>query len=180
MAVLLINKNDFSDFKTISKGVDVERIETFIQEAQDFDLKEIICRPFFFDILKNFQEVDYQKLIHGETYIDKDGNEIEYKGIKAVLVYFAYARYVFKGSVTDTGFGVVQKKNEYSDPISEKEKKDIRTSSRQDAMIYWKECEIYLNEKIELFPKWKECIDGCGCDGVKINGRRKLKIDSIG
>lgn len=179
-AILLINKNDFADFKTISRGVEIERIETFIIEAQDFDLKEVMCRNFFFDVLKNYQAPAYQKLIHGETYTDSDQNEIEFKGLKSVLVYFAYARYILRGGVVDTGFGFVQKKTEFSDPISDKEKRDLRDKSRQDAMAYWKECEIYLNEKIETFPVWKKCVESCGCNGNTSNNSRKIKIDSIG
>lgn len=176
MARLLINKNDFKDYKQISKGKDVELIEQYIQEAQDLDLKEIVCREFYYDLLKNFQLPAYQKLIHGETYTDAEGNEIEYKGIKAVLVYYAYARYVLRGHVTDTPFGMVQKTNEFSQPVSSAEKREVRDRSRIDAMSYWQECKIYLDQHIQLFAKWKECED-CGCKGTTKS--RKLKMSVI-
>lgn len=176
MARLLINKNDFKEYKQISKGKDVELIEQYIQEAQDLDLKEIVCREFYYDILKNFQQPEYQKLIHGETYTDSEGNEIEYKGIKAVLVYFAYARYILRGHITDTPFGMVQKTNEFSQPVSSAEKREVRDRSRIDAMNYWQECKIYLDQHVQLFPKWKECSD-CGCKGS--NKSRKLNVSVI-
>lgn len=175
MARLLINKNDFKEYKQVSKGKDVELIEQYIQEAQDIDLKEIVCREFYYDLLKNFQLSEYQKLIHGETYTDADGNVIEYKGIKAVLVYFAYARYILRGHITDTPFGVVQKTNEFSQPVSSAEKREVRDRSRIDAMLYWDEVKKYLDQHVQLFPKWKECED-CGCGG---NKNKKIKISVL-
>ena len=179
MSRLLINKNDFIGFKQLSKGRDVDTIETFIQEAQDLDLKELVCREFYFDILKNYQEQAYQKLIHGETYTDADGNDIEFKGLKAVLVHFTYARYTLRSHVTDTPFGMVQKTNEFSQPVSTSEKREIRDRAIVDANRYWEECKIYLDEKVSLFPKWKNCAD-CGCNGGKSgNGSGILKVSVI-
>ncbi len=157
MAVLLINKNDFKEFKQLSKGVDIERIEQYITEAQDIDIRSLICDEFYFDIIKNWQEPAYQKLIHGETYTDADNIEREYKGLKTVIVYYAYSRYCMRGSVVDTGFGMVQKTSESSQPISGTEKRDMRDSSIQTALRYWMDVKKYLEEKESTFPKWLKC-----------------------
>lgn len=159
---LLINKNDFKEYRQLSKGRDVELIETYIQEAQELDLKNLLCRAFYFDVLNNYQQPAYQALIHGETYTDAEGNTIEFKGLKAVLVYYAYARYVMRSSATDTPFGMVQKTTEFSQPVSSSEKRDMRDRCIVDAGEYWKECKLYLDFKEETFPKWAECAD-CGC-----------------
>jgi hypothetical protein len=172
MTHLLINKNDFKEYKALSKGRSIDIIEQYILEAQDLDLKDIICREFFFDILKNNQLPVYQKLIHGETYTDAAGNDIEFKGLKAVLAYFAYARYIMTGHITDTPFGMVQKTNDNSTAITSTEKRDVRDRCRIDAMTYWKECEIYLKEKIADFPKWKDCAE---CGGSAGTNSRTLK-----
>ena len=115
-------------------------------------------------------------MIHGETYTDTEGNDIEYKGIKAVLVYFAYARYILRGHITDTPYGFVQKTNEFSQPVSSAEKREVRDRSRIDAMNYWQECKVYLDQHVQLFPKWKECED-CGCKGTSKS--RKLKVSVL-
>lgn len=173
MGVLLINKNNIGEFKALSNGVDISKIEQYIEAAQEFDLKEIICREFYFDILKNYQEDKYQKLIHGDTYDDGDMT-VEFKGLKPVIAFFAYARYILFGNVQDTGFGFVQKTNEFSEPIQEKQKKDMRTLAIQDAMKYWKECLLYLNKKVVDFPVWKKCTESCNKNG------RSLNISRIG
>mgnify|MGYP000010403074 CR=1 FL=1 len=161
MAVLLINKNDFKEFKQLSKGVDIERIEQYITEAQDIDIRKLICDDFYFDIIKNWQEPAYKKLLHGETYTDADDIEREYKGLKTVIVYFAYSRYCMRGGVVDTGFGMVQKVNENSQAISGTEKRDMRDSSIQTALTYWVDVKTYLEEKKSTFPKWQKC-NSCG------------------
>lgn len=173
MAQLLINKNDFKQYKQISKGKDVEIIEQYIQEAQDLDLKNIICRGFFFDLLKNKNEQIYQTFIHGETYTDSEGSLIEFKGLAPVIVYFAYARYILRSHVVDTSFGMIQKTNDFSQPISSSEKRDIRDKCQTDAMSYWEDCKLYLNEKKETFPKWEKCGD---CSGTNNNNNFKSSV----
>ena len=159
MQVLLINKNDFKEFKQLSRGVDIERIEHYITEAQDMDIRKLICDKFYFDIIKNWQSPAYQKLIHGETYTDEEEIERKYKGLKPVLVYYAYSRYCMRGSVVDTSFGMVQKTSENSQPISGSEKRDMRDRSIQTALQYWLDVQKYLKDKEENFPKWKDCGD---------------------
>lgn len=173
MQVLLINKNDFKEYKQLSKGVDIERIEHYITEAQDIDIRKLICDKFYFDIIKNWQLPSYQKLIHGETYTDEDDIEREYKGLKPVLVYYAYSRYCMRGSVVDTAFGMVQKTSENSQPISGTEKRDMRDTSIQTALQYWIDVQKYLKEKEETFPKWKDC---CGCSDSRIRSSSKIEI----
>jgi hypothetical protein len=173
MPVLLINKNDFKEFKQISKGRDIELIEQYVTEAQDIDIRSLICDKFYFDILKNWQLPAYQKLIHGETYTDEDGVEIEYKGLKPVLVYYAYSRYCMRGSVVDTPFGMVQKTNENSQPISGAEKRDMRDTSIHTALRYWLDVKKYLKEKEETFPKWSECNE------CKSSSKSSSKFDVI-
>lgn len=169
--VYLINKGNFAAYKTISKGVDLERIEQFILEAQDQDLKSIMCRPFFFDVLKNYQVDKYQKLIHGEEYTDANENVIQFQGLKPVLVHFAHALYVMRGDIQDTATIMGRKKNEFSDGLTPVERRDIYTRSRQVAMTYWNEVLYYLKKKENDFLVWK---NKCGCSTSS-----RLKIDRI-
>jgi len=178
MSTLLINKNDFKDYKSISKGRDFDSIEQYIQEAQDLDLKDLMCRAFFYDIIKNYQEPLYQDLINGCTYTNIYGYEVEFKGIKPVLVYFAYARYIFRSHVSDTPFGAVQKTNEFSTPISSTEKRDIRDRYRTDAMQYWDEVKIYLNDKYQSYPKWLNC-GGLDCHKCRKKNTGPFKMSVI-
>lgn len=153
MPVLLINKNDFKEFKQISKGRDIELIEQYVTEAQDIDIRSLICDKFYFDILKNWQLPAYQKLIHGETYTDEDGVEIEYKGLKPVLVYYAYSRYCMRGSVVDTAFGMVQKTNENSQPISISRKKRYERYINSYSVALLVRCKKIPEGKRRNFPE---------------------------
>lgn len=173
MAELIINKNDIQLFKEISKGRSFDSIERFIREAQDLDLPQVMCQEFYYDLLKNYQSAKYQKLIHGDKYT-VGGIEIEFPGLKAVLSYFTYSRYVMDSNISDTPFGMVQKTNEFSQPISSTEKRDRRDKSISDAHTYWQRVVDYLNAKKADFPVWEKCR-GCSDVGVK----RKFKTSTF-
>lgn len=178
--VQLINKYDIAEYKPISKGRDVDALARFIVEAQDLDLKELLCDSFFYDLLKNRQLPAYQKLIHGETYTKSAGataTEITFKGLKPVLVYFFWSRYAMDGDVIDTPVGQVQKTIDNSTVLSQSAKRDMRDTSIQTAMSYFKEVAKYLDQKIDVFPKWKECSN-CGCGDSKI-AHRKFRTSTL-
>jgi len=169
--VLLINKADFIKYNAVAKGVESYRLDTFIQEAQFIDLKCAMGDSMYYDVLANISNAEYANLINGSTFTAADGIEKEHYGLKAVLVYFAWSRYTLKGSVIDTSFSMVQKTNDWSQPVSSATKRDIRDESRQIAFSHWEMVKEYLN--VSNFPAWRKA--GSGCSG-KSNNNCKTKI----
>lgn len=166
---LLINKSDFAKYNMVSKGVESSRLDTFIGEAQFIDLKCAIGDALYYDVLSNINNPDYQNLIKGSTFTASDGIEKEQYGLKAVLVYFSWSRYILKSAVVDTSFSVVQKTNTWSEPIGQSTKRDIRDESRQIAFKHWEIVKEYL--EVSNFPAWRKL----GCS-KKSNKNCKTKI----
>lgn len=157
---LLINKVDFNGFVHLSRGLSLDRIEPYILQAIEHDLKPLMCHDFYYDILNNWQEDDYQLLIHGDSYVE-DGITKTMNGLKAVIAYFAHARYTLYGNVQDTPFGKVLKDNDYSTPASERSLNQIAADSMKCANDHYLEVVRYLDTKKETFTIYRDCSD-CG------------------
>lgn len=157
--VLLIQKSDVEKSFQIAIGRSETEFNNFIRECQMFDLKPLLPERFFFDILENISNGDYALLLNGGKYT-YDGSKYQLEGLKAVLCHFTYGSYLLKGNITDTSHGHVIKKNNYSDPVEYKERKDWYTKHRQHANILFEEVKSYLDrvtdEDSTKFPLWTE------------------------
>lgn len=169
MEALLINKTDLSDFKQISRALQVDKADEYIREAQSYDLPELLGVPFLFDVVANRQQPRYQKLIHGGTWLE-DGVQYSFNGLRAVIAYFAYSRLVLTVDAVNSPFGMNRKLQPDSEPISFSEKKDIRTMSIQSANHEWSMCVRFIEANKSDYP-----LFGNGCKHIK----RTLKIDKI-
>lgn len=163
----LITKSDFEAYKLVSRGVTIARLDTFIQEAQFADLRCLMGDKLYYDVVANAS--DYDDLINGSTFTAADGIEKEHQGLKAVLVYFSWARYSIFGSIQDTAFGQVTKTNEWSQPESQSSKRDRHDQAYQIANKHWELVRQYLDV---TYPDWK--VSGCGKGKKSCNKRIRL------
>jgi len=157
--MLLINRVDISTKVQISNSVFDDTINQYIEQAQFLDLQDLLGVNFYNDLLRNSTDANYLNLLNELEYNYK-GKIYTNVGLKIPLIYYSYARYVKFGSVQDTPFGLVEKTNDFSNKVSSNVKQEIYKQNQQIAFKYWRNVEVYLDRKKELYPLWAEnnCI----------------------
>lgn len=161
---LLITKTIAEKFVQIGAGVSATEFERYIREAQEFDLKPLVCEEFYFEMLKKSTLDPFDKIITGQEYTHEE-KPYYHEGLEAVLSYFAYARFVLKSAAVSTTHGVVTKTTPNSQPLSHSEKKDIYYTSRQDANLLFESVAKYMDRKNINYKDCQDCNDaGTGGD----------------
>ena len=153
----LITYSDFASYKDITANInDTKRLDPYIAESQNFDLRPLLNDELYFDFINNLVEDKYKDLLSGTTYTpDGYTTEIEFYGLKPVLVYFSYSRFLLNDNYKSTNAGfVVKKQFEYSSSLEEKTLARLASQSRASAMSYWKEAVLYLDSNYALYPLW--------------------------
>ncbi len=157
--IQLITISDFTQYKAISSNLNaIKKLDSFILEAQQFDLKHLLGSAFYLDIEKEFSSSPpfptYSDLFNGSEFTC--GNKAyKHEGLKAVLCYLSYARYVLNSNIEATAFGTVHKKTEESEHVDEKTIKRLHDQSYAGAMMYWEDVKKYLND--QDFELWNKC-----------------------
>ncbi len=174
---LLISFPDFAPFTDICSNIDKSRkLDPYIRQAQELDLKEVLGDEFFYSLLSDFEDSPslgtYNDLMKGCIY-EKNGATLRNPGLIPVLCYFTYSRYVISKPYTDTAFGMMQKKNEYSEPVSGRDLARLADSSRSIAHAYMSDVLKYLNSRNPSYPLWKN-----GCSASK--NKMSIKITGVG
>lgn len=157
----LIDISDFEGIKRINPNQKQDRqLDPFITEAQDFDSKELFGASFWQDIITNFGTPDNEALLDGAVYDNDQGDPVAFRGIKDMLVYFSYARYVGGKNIQDTPFGFVNKRGEKSDQIDSQGINREGKRAVAAAFSIWNEIRDFLNSNVnnDKYPLWrKDC-----------------------
>jgi len=172
----LILTTDIKEIKPISDNIDsVERINPYIIEAQDLDIRPFLGDPLFYALVEGFtaspQNTDYLALLNGKSYTTSCGFTIFFDGLKIAIAYFAYARFVSSQGINITRFGVVQKTNEFSQPVTVEMVDRIAGNARSVGLSYLHQVEEFLDENTTTYPLWRQ--------SDKKRPRGKFKITSV-
>jgi len=158
---------DFKGVGDIATHCDKKKLHIAINEAIQFDLEPILCNAFgSIDVNWRTNESPYKELIHGSTFQNCKGFDTYHVGLKKILVYYSYARYVFNGPFNDTASGQVMKTDTYSIPKPFAETKQYSNKYKQMALAAFEKVESFAYLNINDYPGFPvNNIKGCGCNG---------------
>jgi hypothetical protein len=160
MNTLLISIEDIREFKQISANTDVNsKVKFQIREAQEFDLRGLLGDDFYHDFVSKFDaqfqgSTNYQTLFEGGTY-EYNNKTYSFAGIRAVLVYYTYARIIQDIDINVGAHGMTRKIDEYSERPAEKEISRKVGQAVSGAQVYAQQLVEYLNRKQSDFSLWK-------------------------
>jgi hypothetical protein len=138
----LVNRDDIALFKQISKTVVDAKLNDVIIQTQIDDIRPLLGESLFNDLMNDVSS--YSDLMDGGTYTYNGITYTNY-GLKAVISYYVYARYMMFGAVIDTPFGLVEKlNNQDSKPVDYSIKKSLYQTNRQSAFNIWLTVRDYL------------------------------------
>lgn len=168
--VRLIKANEVTDLsRPISGHIDDKKINTYIRESEDIDLKSSLGDELLMDIRLNPEK--YNDLLNGGEYKDKCGYKHTFSGLKTALAYYTYARIVKNNDINVTRFGVTFKEDDYSNKVNVKERVLAYNDAFSIADKYLHECVLFLSVNKEKYPLYR------GIGKVKSN---RIKYRTIG
>jgi hypothetical protein len=183
METLLINKTDFVPYRNITANMDdSKRLEPFILEAQRIDLPNLMGKRLYFDLIDKItsyeggvalaaaadppttytptvDELWFKKLLDGASYTytwpDRSTSTKIYAGLKPVLVYLSYARFVRSDNVRSTQSGFVKKNGgDFSVQVSDKEIQATASRAEADANAFFTGAEEFMKDNYPYFGKY--------------------------
>lgn len=153
--------------RPISKNFEDDRINMFIPEAEQLDIKPLLGEQMYITLLED-TGTTYSTLINGGTYT-VDGRKYIMSGLLVAIAYFVYARLIINSDGQLTRLGFVQKDLNESDRPQLKEKLVASEGAKEAGNAYLNEVLQYiqLNKLDEVYT----------CADVP---RRRFTINAIG
>jgi hypothetical protein len=100
---------------------------------------------------------NYTDLLEGDT-LDYCGSEIKHAGLRFVLAYMVYARYVTEQHLKDTFTGIVKKVRSEAESAGEGELRRLERGALQIANDEFVLIDMYLCQNATLYPDYKKNI----------------------
>ncbi len=172
MTTLLITTADIAAIESISLNTDFnKKIRPHIVKAQELDVRPLIGETFWLAIVAN--PATYANLLAPFQYT-YNGKLREHPGLKSVIIEYTLARYKSDANIHDTPFGLMQKENPYSSPVSDKKIARAEAKMISGAEAYWVRVRAYLNRNKSTYPLWEGCsrakrTTGSGIEILKVS-----------
>ena len=151
MAELLWTYSDQQTIKPISPNFPQPEFSQIAEEVQVEDLQKILGFEFYQDIVQNPTTTANAALLNGGTYT-YNSTQYFYEGLKHVLAYFFYARYIRQSFKKDTYGGFVGKEFEESRKLNNGDESNLYNINRRLAFKYWEECLCFIKANPSDYP----------------------------
>lgn len=156
----IITLDNIRAIKSIALNIQqAKELTPYIVEAQNFDLSKFMGDSFFLDLVNDYNSspslANYSLLYNGGNYTH-EGKSYYFSGIKDLLVYYSYARYVNNSGVIATPTGFVAKTNNYSEQVTDKTISRLVDTARTCANLIEDSLNQYLNRKTSEYPLWEK------------------------
>ena len=152
---ILLTQDDFIPYRDISDNVDFDRLTVWILEAQKQEMRAFLGPQLFLAMIDDWDGAAFPTARFNELWDGIDvPDEYRFYGLKPVVIYFAYARFLKNQKTVVTRFGVRNLENDTSEQQSA-----IATRTRQGeaeamAVSLQSDTETYLNDNRDTYPEW--------------------------
>lgn len=100
---------------------------------------------------------NFTALLEGDT-LEYCGKEVRHEGLRFVLAYMVYARYVTEQHLKDTFTGIVKKSRQEAESAGEGELRRLERGALQIANDEFALIDLYLCQNATLYPDYKKNI----------------------
>lgn len=147
--MLLLNFSKQLEIKPMSQN-NQDRFNQIGAEVESLELDKLLGSAFYQAV--STTPTNYTNLLDGCSFVDDNGNTITHKGLRYVIAYLNYAKYVGESYVHDTYSGFVQKTRPDSERISTGDIKRLQQENREIAFNAFELIRMYLNNANKLDP----------------------------
>ena len=162
----LVSKSDLDNYKYVAESVRNSAIwPQFVSEAQMLDVKAWLGDALLLELLgQELTSPDSYSpanltLLNGGNYTH-GAYTYFFQGLKACIIYYAFARFTNRAPFNYTAAGIVLKDSDLSTPVSDKVIQRLETEARLTADAIRDEVILFLNRNYLDYPLWRN--RGCG------------------
>lgn len=135
----------------------VTNFEQLQGEVEELELKKLLG-PAFLQAIQTAPTqtapVNYVILLTGGSYENSYDETVAFKGIRYILAYMNFSKYIAESYVSDTATGMVRKRRDESEGLSVGEVKMLQADTREIAMQEWELLKGYLDKNSNDYPLW--------------------------
>lgn len=154
----LVTIADLQQYKHIADSVKNQTVwPQFVNEAQQLDVKIWLGDGLLNELVTQATPVPNtlsalnNTLLEGGSYTYQTRTYL-FQGLKAVIIYYAFARYISRAPYNFTQAGITVKESDFSTPASDKAVQRMSTEAMLTAASLKEEVLLYLRRNASSYP----------------------------
>ena len=157
--MIYIDINDFIGEINLDLSNDANVIANFEAIAGRIEinvLRDLLNDKLYGDLIANTtsgvpQDTVYYNLVNGETYTNDIGETVLYEGLKRMIRYFVFEKYLDIQYYQNTSIGQMQSQNENSVTLNRSQIRKARMQIQHEAVKLYRKAAIYINDNYTNF-----------------------------
>ena len=154
MALLLTYSQQIA-IKKISAN-NQAKYDQIATEVENSELIDLLGVAQVQDLQNNPTTAANINLLNGSTFVDCRGNTVTQKGLRYVIAYLNYSKYLGESYVTDSFTGFVTKNRPDAELLSEGQTKRLMDTARKIAMTAFELIKEFLIKNNNVYPLYNQ------------------------
>lgn len=160
--------------KPISKN-NANQFSQLYNEVMNIDLPNLMGAAFVTALKANSTDERFTNILEPNVYENCYGNDVAFEGLRYVIAYLIYARYVRAVNSIDTFSGIVRQNRNDSEHVSDGTIRAMQQEAKDAAVSQLRLIEDYLTENSSEYPEWEKGLSKKGFRPRIINLRKTYK-----
>jgi hypothetical protein len=135
------------------------KFNQIVTEVINSDLVDMLGAAMVTAIQNDSTAERFTNILDSKTYENCNGNNVRFEGLRYVLAYLVYARYIKSSHVKDTFSGMVRQNRAESEFISDGTLRGLQQEAKDIAVAQFKLIEAYLQENSTVYPEWEKGVN---------------------
>lgn len=153
----LITKDDIDEFFKLGKNLDLEKLNIAIITAQQNDLEPVIGSALYLFVNENPDDAKVIDLLQGKSYTYQS-ETIYFRGMRAQISAYAFARFVRDNEVNHTRAGTKIKTSDQSETVESTQTNQRVRDAFSRAKKYEADTLMYLDQNRSDYPLFERSV----------------------
>lgn len=171
MSTSILSLQQQQSIKPISEN-NAGKFNQLVVESINSDLVKLLGAPMVTAIKASPTEERFVKLLDPYTFTNCYDNDVTHEGLRYVLAYLVYSRYIGSNSVKDTFSGMVRQNRSESEHAGYGHIKAMQEEAKAVAVAQFNIIKDFLIENCEDYPEWEHGMNRVQFKPRMINVRK--------
>ena len=151
------------------------KFNQLLTETLNSDMVDLLGASFVTAMKNDPTAQRFVDILEPKTFENCYNNLISHEGLRYVIAYLIYGRYIKSSHIFDTFTGMVQKNRSESQTVSDGTLRGLQQEAKDIAVSQFKLIEQYLQENSDTYPEWEKGSNRKHFKPRMINVRKTFK-----
>lgn len=159
---VILTQTDVRQERRIANNFDGTKFDSFALQVQRNYLPRLLGDAMYWDMLANINDANYEALLDGASYENREGHTVGYRGLRVYLAFLWLQLYAREGGLSYSEIGASRYQDENSTPATTAVDADTIRNQGKEADMFARQTVAFLEASSDDYPLYVSASAGKG------------------